>query len=495
MLSPSYQAGGLGTNKDMGGLLQQGGRDMLVYHAGVEGGVDSIAMQGSQKLGTPVRVIRRALGDNAHQASRRNAQSAKQRQYVYVYCGRYEVVDGWKASDPRWVPSGVRWYFKLLRLPGQAPLIPQQMTFRQGNSLEGHSFKMTWKAYEQTLQRDCCFPEVGLETVACHTCIPLEQLQWIMADEEGRHWRCKRCRKKNVLPLVGTVFESAGTVPPAGFAPSFVAAAALPAPQAAAPILQAALPNAHAALPFAQAALPFAQAAALPIAQAALPVAQAASSIAQAALPFAQAALPFAQAALPFAQAALPIAQAASPLAQAASSIAQAAEHQQRAAAPVGGAAAAHVITLTDSDSDGDICYQPGARAARKAARPSLRCRSARVSKPPVPFVAAPHRQPRRKKQSNRTACQAAPSAPLAQPPAPPVPPTTAPSAVNLPVTAGPTVPAVAMAQLAPLQAPKLIQPIVLQAPEPAQPALPAAREAAAKLPVSMTWQAWSTVN
>ena len=193
----------------------------------------------------------------------------------------------------------------------------------------------------------------------------------------GKHCLCVH-RKKNVLPLVGTVFESAGTVPPAGFAPIFVAAAALPAPQAAAPILQAALPNAHAALPFAQAALPFAQAAALPAAQAALPIAQAA--------------LPVAQAALPFAQAALPIAQAASPLAQAASSIAQAAEHQQRAAAPVGGAAAAHVITLTDSDSDGDICYQPGARAARKAARPSLRCRSARVSKPPVPFVAAPHR-------------------------------------------------------------------------------------------------------
>ncbi len=62
-----------------------------LYVQGVEGGVDSIAMQGSQKLGTPVRVIRRALGDNAHQASRRNAQSAKQRQYVYVYCGRYEV--------------------------------------------------------------------------------------------------------------------------------------------------------------------------------------------------------------------------------------------------------------------------------------------------------------------------------------------------------------------------------------------------------------------
>ncbi|DBA90716.1 TPA: hypothetical protein ACH3X1_003930 [Trebouxia sp. C0004] len=48
---------GLGTNQDMGGLLQQGGRDMLVYHAGVEGAVDSIAMQGSKRLGTPVRVI------------------------------------------------------------------------------------------------------------------------------------------------------------------------------------------------------------------------------------------------------------------------------------------------------------------------------------------------------------------------------------------------------------------------------------------------------
>ncbi len=38
-----------------------------------------------------------------------------------------QVVDGWRASDPRWVPSGVRWYFKLLRLPGQAPLVPQQV--------------------------------------------------------------------------------------------------------------------------------------------------------------------------------------------------------------------------------------------------------------------------------------------------------------------------------------------------------------------------------
>lgn len=108
-----------------------------------------------------------------------------------------------------------------------------------------------------------------------------------------------------------------------------------------------------------------------------------------------------------------------------------------------------------------------------------------------------PCRQPRRKKQSNRTACQAAPSAPLAQPPAPaapPVPPTSASSAVYLPVTAGPTVPAVAMAQPAPLQAPTPAQPALLQMPEQAQPALPGAREAAAKLPVSIADMA-SMVN
>ena len=169
-------------------------------------------------------------------------------------------------------------------------------------------------------------------------------------------------RTNNVQPLVGTIFENAGTVPPAVLAPSLVAAA-----QAVAPVAQAALPIAQAASPLAQAALPAAQAAA--------PVAQAASSLAQSALPPAQAALP--------------LAQAASPLAQAASFIAQAAQHQQPAAAPPG---EAFVITLTDSDSDGDICYQPGAQAARKAARPSQRCRSGRVSKPPVAFVAAPHR-------------------------------------------------------------------------------------------------------
>ena len=110
-------AGGVRLNKDMGGLLQQSGRDVLVYHAGrlqlamflsnmpkipdtfvtgcvtegVAGGNGAIAMQGSQKLATPVRVIRKVHGANHLQPHRRNAQSAHARQYVYVYCGTYEV--------------------------------------------------------------------------------------------------------------------------------------------------------------------------------------------------------------------------------------------------------------------------------------------------------------------------------------------------------------------------------------------------------------------
>ena len=47
----------------------------------------------------------------------------------------------------------------------------------------------------ENLMTTCgCCQRSGLETVACHTCIPLEQLQWIKADEEHHHWRCKRCR-------------------------------------------------------------------------------------------------------------------------------------------------------------------------------------------------------------------------------------------------------------------------------------------------------------
>jgi len=80
--------------------------------------------------------------------------------------------------------------------------------------------------------------------------------------------------------------------------------------------------------------------------------------------------------------------------------------------------------------------------------------------------------------------------------PAPPVLPGTEPSTANLLLTAVPTVQAAAVAQPAPLQAPKPAQPAPLQAPEQAcpQPALPAAREAAVKLPVSIADMA-SMVN
>ncbi len=94
--------------------------------------------------------------------------------------------------------------------------------FRRGNSLEGLAFKVTLKAYKQTLKRDCTMPckqinphdetglgaehdaelagynlcdvcgidgngnpmascgccqQAGQETAACLTCIPLERLQ------------------------------------------------------------------------------------------------------------------------------------------------------------------------------------------------------------------------------------------------------------------------------------------------------------------------------
>ncbi|KAL0022410.1 hypothetical protein WJX77_009315 [Trebouxia sp. C0004] len=55
-----------------------------------------------------------------------------------------------------------------------------------------------------------------------------------MVDEEGRHWRCKRCRTNNVEPLLGTIFEDAVT--PAVLAPNLVAAAALPHAEASAPV-------------------------------------------------------------------------------------------------------------------------------------------------------------------------------------------------------------------------------------------------------------------
>jgi len=57
------------------------------------------------------------------------------------------------------------------------------MTFRHGNSLEGHSFKMTWKAYEQLLQRDCS--------------VPCEQINLLMTQASAQSmmqsWLCMTC--------------------------------------------------------------------------------------------------------------------------------------------------------------------------------------------------------------------------------------------------------------------------------------------------------------
>ena len=38
-----------------------------------------------------------------------------------------KVVDAWLADDNRWDLNDTRMYFKLLRLPGQAPLAPVQV--------------------------------------------------------------------------------------------------------------------------------------------------------------------------------------------------------------------------------------------------------------------------------------------------------------------------------------------------------------------------------
>ena len=38
-----------------------------------------------------------------------------------------KAVDAWLADDYRWDLTDTRMYFKLLRLPGQAPLVPVQV--------------------------------------------------------------------------------------------------------------------------------------------------------------------------------------------------------------------------------------------------------------------------------------------------------------------------------------------------------------------------------
>ncbi|KAL3155688.1 Histone-lysine N-methyltransferase member suvh2, variant 2 [Trebouxia sp. C0010 RCD-2024] len=217
---------GCENHKDMGGLLMKDGRDFLIY---LTSGRDTDALAGSRKLGRNVRVIRRIKGDNPLQPRPSHSQ------YVYIYCGLYEVTDSWQIAASKASSS----YFRMMRVPGQAGLKPQQMFFKSVRSAAAHSFSMTWKAYAQLLHKDpsvpceqvnplehtgispqldaeldsydlcdvcgidgndipmtrcgCCLQN-SQETVACLGCIPKDHVEWIQGDQDKRHWRCRRCR-------------------------------------------------------------------------------------------------------------------------------------------------------------------------------------------------------------------------------------------------------------------------------------------------------------
>lgn len=135
----------------------------------------------------------------------------------------------------------------LLVISGDLLIVNLQMFFKYNNSKEAESFRKTWKAYEQILQKDCskpceqinpfegtginavldakldkydlcyvcgidgddipmtrcgCCQQNQQETVACLTCIPRQQAEWIQSDEEHHHWRCKRCRYLMLLQML-----------------------------------------------------------------------------------------------------------------------------------------------------------------------------------------------------------------------------------------------------------------------------------------------------
>ncbi|KAL0040124.1 hypothetical protein WJX79_007702 [Trebouxia sp. C0005] len=95
------------TSKDMGGLLQEHGRDFLFYFVGQK---DAIKLQGTHAMKKSLEVIRKVC-----------------RAASYVYCGKYEVVEWWPVKqNEQEQKEDVGYYFKLLRLPNQAVLVPQQ---------------------------------------------------------------------------------------------------------------------------------------------------------------------------------------------------------------------------------------------------------------------------------------------------------------------------------------------------------------------------------
>ena len=114
-----------------------------------------------------------------------------------------------------------------------------QIAFAPAAKVQAFSFSMTWWAYSDLLKQDCstpcekadphkgtglgaeldarldeldlcdvcgmdgpniqmqrcgCCQDKGMETVACLSCIPAEELHWVLADQDYRHWRCTQCR-------------------------------------------------------------------------------------------------------------------------------------------------------------------------------------------------------------------------------------------------------------------------------------------------------------
>ncbi len=45
-----------------------------------------------------------------------------------------------------------------------------------------------------TMQQCGCCLQHGRETPACHAFVDFDEKQWVNADPEHRHWRCKHCR-------------------------------------------------------------------------------------------------------------------------------------------------------------------------------------------------------------------------------------------------------------------------------------------------------------
>lgn len=223
--------------KDMGGLLQEHGRDILVFRA--ETG-DAQALLASKKLSKKVSLVRKVKDTDT---------AAMPGQYVYIYCRSYEVVEGWQPRAQAW--SG--WYFKMLRLSGQARLIPLKMQWlRSRPNYARESFPKTWEAYERALHRCCGQPcervqqhgggmsaddiaalaeydlcdicgmdiiekdmptcnscqQAGWKTKACDVCVSWQEKQWIMTDVKGHHWHCSACRSKGMHLSSGYTFPS-----------------------------------------------------------------------------------------------------------------------------------------------------------------------------------------------------------------------------------------------------------------------------------------------